>query len=92
MNAIINLSATEIAQAIAKGELSASEVVEAHIQRIEAVNPQLNAVVVPLFEQARAEATRVKAFDETSLHKPLYGVPITIKESFDVVGTPTTVG
>ncbi|MBW4611519.1 MAG: hypothetical protein KME22_31145 [Hassallia sp. WJT32-NPBG1] len=34
MDAIINLSATEIAQAIAKGELSASEVVEAHIERI----------------------------------------------------------
>ena len=93
MNAIINLSASEIAQAIAKGELSASEVVQAHIQRIEAVNPQLNAVVVPLFQEARAEAkmrdTACQRGDTLGL---LHGVPITIKESFDVVGTPTTVG
>jgi len=60
-SAIVGSSATEIAQKIAAGELSASEVVEAHIQRIEEVNPHLNAVIIPLFEQARAQA---KAADE----------------------------
>jgi Asp-tRNA(Asn)/Glu-tRNA(Gln) amidotransferase A subunit family amidase len=60
-SAIVGSSATEIAQKIAAGELSASEVVEAHIQRIEEVNPRLNAVIIPLFDQARAQA---KAADE----------------------------
>ena len=87
---ITALSATEMAQQIATGALSSSEVVEAHIRRIEEVNPLINAVVVPLFEQARREA---KAAD-TALARgeslgPLHGVPITIKESFDVAGTPT---
>jgi len=92
-SAIVGSSATEIAQKIAAGELSASEVVEAHIQRIEEVNPRLNAVIIPLFEQARAQA---KAADEARSRGealgPLHGVPITIKESFDVAGTVSNMG
>ena len=92
-SAILGSSATEIAQKIAAGELSASEVVEAHIQRIEEVNPRLNAVIIPLFEQARAQA---KAADEARSRGealgPLHGVPITIKESFDVAGTVSNMG
>jgi fatty acid amide hydrolase len=92
-SAILGSSATEIAQKIAAGELSASEVVEAHIQRIEEVNPRLNAVIIPLFDQARAQA---KAADEARSRGetlgPLHGVPITIKESFDVAGTVSNMG
>lgn len=92
-SAIVGSSATEIAQKIAAGELSASEVVEAHIQRIEEVNPRLNAVIIPLFEQARAQA---KAADEARSRGealgPLHGVPITIKESFDIAGTVSNMG
>lgn len=91
--AVVGSSAIEIARSIASGEISASEVVEAHVQRIEAVNPSLNAVVVPLFDSARAEA---KAADATRQRGealgPLHGVPITIKESFDVAGCATNVG
>lgn len=87
------LSATELAREIASGALSAREVVEAHIQRIEAINPRLNALVVSLFDQALMEAT---AADTARLRGenlgPLHGVPITIKESFAVAGTPTTIG
>lgn len=90
---ILGSSATEIAQRIAAGEISASEVVEAHIQRIEEVNPRLNAVIIPLFEQARAQA---KAADEARSRGEtlglLHGVPITIKESFDVAGTVSNMG
>jgi len=90
---ITDLSAAELARAIASGALSSSEVVDAHLTRIEAVNPHLNAVVVPLFDQARAQA---RAADEARARKeplgPLHGIPITIKESFDVAGTPTTLG
>ena len=87
------LSATELARRIADGELSSREVVDAHIDRIEEVNPQLNAVVVPLFEQARKEAeTADQAQRRGDAPGPLHGVPVTIKEMFDVAGTPTTVG
>ena len=50
---LTSLSASELARRIAAGRLSSQEVVEAHIRRIEVVNPRLNAVVVSLFEQAR---------------------------------------
>jgi fatty acid amide hydrolase len=87
------LSAVELAQQIKAGNLSAQEVVEAHIQRIEAVNPQLNAVVIPLFEEARAQAV---AADEAQRRGeplgPLHGVPVTIKEQHRVDGAQTTLG
>lgn len=90
---MMQLSAAQIAQKIACGELSSRDVVEACIERIEAVNPSLNAVVVPLFAQARqaAEAADASRREGKPLG-PLHGVPVTVKESFDVAGTATTVG
>ena len=52
----IHLSASELARAVKAGDLSAEEVVDAHIGRIQQVNPALNAVVIPLFDEARAQA------------------------------------
>lgn len=90
---ITTLSATEIAKQIASGAISASEVVEAHLCRIETINPRINAIIIPLFEQARAEAAAADAArDRQEKLGPLHGVPITIKESFDFPGTPTTLG
>src|SRR5215468_5611867 len=90
---LTSLSASELARRIAAGRLSSQEVVEAHIRRIEVVNPCLNAVVVPLFKQARAEASRADRLREQgTLLGPLHGVPITLKEQFMVSGTPTTIG
>lgn len=90
---ITDLSAAEMARQITSGAISAREAVEAHIARIEAVNPKLNAVVVPLFDQARAEAAAADAARARGERVgPLHGVPITIKEAFDVAGTPTTAG
>lgn len=90
---LTSLSASEIARRIAAGRLSSQEVIEAHIRRIEVVNPRLNAVVVPLFEQARAEARRADRLREQgTLLGLLHGVPITLKEQYMVSGTPTTVG
>jgi fatty acid amide hydrolase len=78
---------------IAAGELSSCEVVEAHIRRIELVNPTLNAIVVPLFDQARLEAQAAdRDRQQGRLMGPLHGVPVTVKEFFDVCGTPTTAG
>src|SRR5262245_65861965 len=90
---LTGLSASNIPRRIAASLLSSQEVVEAHIRRIEVVNPRLNAVVVPLFEQARAEASRADHLREQgTLLGPLHGVPITLKEQYMVSGTPTTVG
>ena len=72
---------------------TAREAVEAHIQRIEAVNPQLNAVVYTMYDAARVQA---QAADEAQARGeplgPLHGVPITIKDQFLVKGTPSTWG
>src|SRR5579875_435029 len=91
--ALTTRSGIELAAAIAQGEISALEAVEAHIARIEQVNPAINAVVVKRYDAARAEAC---AADERHARGeplgPLGGVPVTIKESLDLAGTPTTFG
>jgi hypothetical protein len=56
MDAITSLTASTLAEKIKAGEVSALEVTEAHIRRIEAVNAKINAVVFPLFDEARAQA------------------------------------
>ena len=55
-DALTDLSATALAAMIARGEISSLEAVEAHIARIEQVNPALNAVVVRRYAEARKEA------------------------------------
>jgi len=86
-------STVQLARHIRSGDFSAREVVEAHVRRIEAVNPGLNAVVLPLFERALAEADAADARRARGEGLGvLHGVPVTIKENFDVAGTPTTAG
>jgi fatty acid amide hydrolase len=90
---LTSLSATELAALIARGDISSAEAVEAHIERIERVNPALNAVVVKRYEAALAEAR--EADDRRARGEalgPLHGVPITIKECLDLAGTPSTFG
>jgi fatty acid amide hydrolase len=90
---ITSISATEIAQRIRDGGLSALEAVEAHIARIEAVNPALNAVVVTRFDAARNEARTIDARrGRGEPLPPLAGVPVTVKESIDLEGLPSTFG
>jgi fatty acid amide hydrolase len=93
MSELWTLPATEIAAAIARGEISSLEAVAAHIARIEAVDGMLNAVVVRRFDDALAEA---RAADERRARGEalgaLHGVPVSIKECFDVTGTPSTFG
>lgn len=86
-------SALELAGMIARRDVSAVEVIDAHLARIEAVNPQLNAIVRVLPEEARAAAVaadrRVAAGEPLG---PFHGVPITVKENIDMAGLPTTWG
>jgi amidase len=93
MSEIWQLPATELAQRIARRQLSSAEVVDAHLARIDAVNPALNAVVRVLADEARAAAVRADqrlASGETV--GPLHGVPFTVKENIDMAGLPTTWG
>ena len=93
MTAITNLSASELVEKITAGELSVQEVTEAHIQHIERVNGKLNAVVIPLFDEARAQAKDAdQKRNRGEPYGPLHGVPMTIKELYQVAGTQTTVG
>jgi hypothetical protein len=86
-------SATDLARAIAGRECSAREVVDAHLARIEQVNPEVNAVVRVMHEEARAAAERAdEALGRGETVGPLHGVPFTIKENIDVAGLPTTWG
>ena len=90
---IVALSASDLAERIRNGELSATEVSEAYIDRIQEVNPKLNALVLPLFDEARAQAAKADAATGGGdAVGPLHGVPVTIKEQFRVAGTQTTLG
>jgi Asp-tRNA(Asn)/Glu-tRNA(Gln) amidotransferase A subunit family amidase len=86
-------SASELADLVAKGAVTARETVEAFIARVEQVNGALNAVVVKRYEEARAEADAIdqRRAQGESL-PPLAGVPITIKECLDLAGTAATFG
>ncbi len=90
---VTSMSATGIAASVRARELSASAVASAFLRRLESVNGRLNAVVVPLFASARAEAAAIDEMIAAGAPVgPLAGVPVTVKESFDVRGTPTTAG
>src|SRR3954466_823386 len=90
---LTTLGASELAAAIARGDASALDVVEAHIDRIERVNGALYAVVYSRYDAARAEprsADQRRANGEPL--GPLHGVPITLKECLDLEGAPSTFG
>ncbi len=83
----------EIATRVRHGDVSAREVAQAHIERILAVDGRLNALVLRRFDEALLEADAVdrdRARGQTL--GPLAGVPVTIKECFDVRGLPATLG
>lgn len=92
-SALWGMSATELAEVISTRQASSAEVVQAHLERIEAVNPSINAVVMVLREQAldAAKAADRKVATGDAL-PPFHGVPFTVKENIDVTGTPTTQG
>jgi amidase len=86
-------SATNLAKAIREKRLSSQEVIRAHLDRIEAVNHKVNAVTVVLAEDALREAREADEKIAAGVDLgPLHGVPITVKENIDLVGSATTHG
>src|SRR5262245_19756015 len=93
MEELIYQPATLLAEAIRCKEVSAVEVLEACLQRIEAVNPKLNAVVHLAADSARAQAQHADAaLARGDSNGPLHGVPMTIKDSLDTAGVISTGG
>ncbi|MDP6346483.1 MAG: amidase [Alphaproteobacteria bacterium] len=86
-------SAGSLAEAIREKRLSSQEVIQAHLDRIRAVNSEINAVTVVLEEDAlrlaREADQKIAAGEDVG---PLHGVPITVKENIDLVGSATTHG
>lgn len=87
------LPATELARRIADGALSSEECLNLFLERVDRFNPELNAIVVDVRERAldrarKADAARARG----ESWGPLHGVPATVKESYNLAGTPTTWG
>lgn len=85
-------TATQLARALGMREIGALELCDATIARIEQRDPRINAIVVRDFERAREQARAADAALARGERRPLLGVPMTVKESFNVAGLPTTWG
>lgn len=86
---MLDASAVELSRRVRRGELSPLQLIDAHIARIERVNPHLNALVEQRFELARAEARAAGERLARERHEdlpPFLGLPCTIKEFFAVQG------
>ena len=86
-------SASELSQMVVSRQVSSRELLEEAIGRYEAFNPQVNAITGHQIEQARLAADM--ADEATSRGESLgafHGLPVTIKEAYDWVGTPSTWG
>jgi Asp-tRNA(Asn)/Glu-tRNA(Gln) amidotransferase A subunit family amidase len=94
MSELTRYDATELAALIRRQEVSSEEAVGAAIDRIELLNPRINAVVTPLFDEAlTASRQRDAALAAGSPAGPLHGVPLVIKDLFDFrAGTRNTFG
>ncbi|MDG1409271.1 MAG: amidase family protein [Acidimicrobiales bacterium] len=87
------LAARDIAARVRSQALTAAEVTEAHLARIEEIEPDMNAIVLRRDAAARAEAAAVDASIARGEDPgPLAGVPATVKLNIDVAGEPTTDG
>jgi len=84
------LSATQLADFVRTRKIGALELLDHYIARTEKLDPRINAVVVRDFDRARSRARVLDGRANKSA--PLFGVPMTTKESFDIAGLPSTRG
>src|SRR5579872_5004499 len=83
------LPLVEMVSLVRSGTVSSLELVNAHLEQIERRNPHLNAFTMLMADQARESARRADQGLKTGL---LHGIPVTVKDSFDVAGFPTRLG
>ena len=93
MQDLSSASALHLARLLRTRQISCVELLQAHLQRLHRLNPALNAVVV-LQEEAAQQRARAAdaALARGELWGLLHGLPMTVKEAFDVTGMPTTWG
>src|SRR5581483_6904880 len=86
-------SATTQLAALRKRDISASELLALHLERITRYNPHINAIVIPNEEQAHRQAAAADArLARGEWHAALQGLPLTIKECVEVAGMRATMG
>lgn len=91
--ALNHLTLNDMADRVRRREISPVELVDAHLDQIERANPAINAFVTVFAEQARMAAQRAETLaTRGEFAGPLHGVPITIKDSFDMESLPTSCG
>src|SRR6478735_4727566 len=88
----LDASAADLVAALAARKVSAVELAEEAIGRIEARDGKINAVVVRDFDRAREQARAADAALARGERRPLLGLPMTVKESHNIAGLPTTWG
>jgi fatty acid amide hydrolase len=93
MNNLNKKSAVELLKLITSKEVSSREVTQFFIDRIEEVNPKINAVVLKFYDEALKKADAADAaLAKGEKFGKLHGLPFTIKECFDYPGSPSTLG
>lgn len=85
------LPAWRLAEMTQSGEIGCVELLDHFLARVERLNPRINAVIAADADRARSRARRLDGGSREGAG-PLFGVPMTVKESFDLVGLPTTWG
>ena len=86
-------SAVELTSAIQHGEITSSKLLNLYLERIKLYNGKINAVVAMDVDAARARATQAdKALAQGQIWGPLHGLPMTVKDVYEVVGMPATSG
>ncbi len=87
------MSAGELSRMIRNGEVSPVEVTEAHLARIEALEPRLNSFITRLPERAMASAREAERDIRAGRYRgPLHGIPVGLKDLYHVRGVPNTAG
>ncbi len=86
-------SARTLAAMVREKKIGAVELLDFYLARVDRLNPRINAIIVERAGEARKEAAACDAMTAKGQSLgPLHGVPMTVKESFDVAGTPSTWG
>ncbi|HJP73712.1 MAG TPA: amidase [Pseudonocardiaceae bacterium] len=85
-------AAEELLAALRAGDVTSVELTDETIARIEREDKAINAICVPDFDRARAAARRADQARGRGEDRPLLGIPVTVKESYDIAGLPTTWG
>jgi len=90
-DALTAKSLTEVSEMIHAKQVTPTQLVEALLERIEAINPKVNAYITVMAKQALAQAKVLDAEQKAGKFRgPLHGIPISLKDNIDTAGTRTT--